>query len=149
MATSQAQRWDWNGLSAAAPVPALPRYADPAPMPDTEGYQVLKGASRDSRARKGVSASIANAFRFALLVGACIFVLGLVRVGMCAATVSTLEANNSLKQEVSSAQDTNRQLKIEINSLSSNARIAKLATQKYNMVYAGAGETLHVDLSQK
>ena len=144
MAASQAQRWYWDGYSTA-----VPRYHEPVSSPVGEGYQVLRGASRDSRAKEGVSASIANAFRLALLVGACILVLGLARVGMCAATVSMLETNNSLKQEVSSAQDTNRELKIEVNALSDNIRVTKLATQKYNMVYAGAGETLLVELPQK
>lgn len=144
MAAYGAQQTSWYGYGSAAP-----QIAEPRSTTQTGPVGVLTGADRDARARKSASASFANAFRIALLVGACFFVLGLARVGMCAAAVTTLEANNSLKQEVSAVQDTNRQLKIEVNSLSNNSRIANLATQKFNMVYVGAGETLKVDLPHK
>lgn len=143
MAAYGAAQRDWYGYAN------VPAQVEPSRSPQIGPSRVLRGAGRDAQAKKGVSASIVTAFKTVLVIATLVFGLGLIRVGVCASTVGKLQENNALKQEVSSAQDTNRALQIEINALSNNTRIANLATQKYNMVYAGAGETIHVELPQK
>lgn len=148
MAAYAAEYIEEYGYMTAAPHEVEPERRS-ARKPQSGPVRVLRGKGLDARAHKGVSVGLLQAFRMALLVGACVFALGLVRVGVCANTVATLESNDVLKQEVSSAQDTHRSLQIEVNALSNNTRIANLATQKFNMVYAGAGETIHVNLPQQ
>ena len=70
--------------------------------------------------------------------------LGLVRVVLSSATVSLLEQNTALAEEIETAQALSTDLRIERSVLSSNARISRIATQNYGMVLPS--ERLTVDL---
>jgi cell division protein FtsL len=110
-------------------------------------FNVVEGEGLDARARQGVSRQTFNLARTALIVTLAIFVVSVIRVGITAATVSALDANAEIKTEVSAAQDLGNQLRIESSVLSNTNRITRIATQNYDMVYAGAGEKLVVSSS--
>ncbi|WP_251158187.1 cell division protein FtsL [Caniella muris] len=110
-------------------------------------FDVVEGAGLDSAARRGVAPERLAAFRLALACVAVFLVLGVARVAVTAATVQTLEANSGLTGQVSAAEDTAKELRIEAAVLSNNSRITTIATENLGMVYAGAGESLTVSVS--
>ncbi len=110
-------------------------------------FDVVEGAGLDAAARRGIAPRRLAAFKLALACVAVFLVLGLARVALTAATVQTLEANSELSSQVSAAEDTAKELRIEAAVLSNNARITTIATENLGMVYAGAGETLTVSVS--
>ncbi len=105
-------------------------------------FDVVEGAGLDSAVRRGVAPERLAAFRLALACVAVFLVLGVARVAVTAATVQTLEAG-----QVSAAEDTAKELRIEAAVLSNNSRITTIATENLGMVYAGAGESLTVSVS--
>ena len=107
-------------------------------------FDVVEGAGLDSAVRRGVAPERLAAFRLALACVAVFLVLGVARVAVTAATVQTLEANSGLAGQVSAAEDTAKELRIEAAVLSNNSRITTIATENLGMVYAGAGESLTV-----
>ena len=107
-------------------------------------FEVVPGGGLDARARRGVSAQfLANAKT--ILKVAVVLIVGMVRVALTSATVSTLKANSSLRSAVEDAQNLNDDLKIERAVLSSNSRISRIATQNYGM--ALSSDAVSVDLS--
>ncbi len=110
-------------------------------------FDVVEGAGLDSAARRGVAPGRLAAFKLALACVAVFLVLGVARVAVTAATVQTLEANSGLTGQVSAAEDTAKELRIEAAVLSNNSRITTIATENLGMVYAGAGESLTVSVS--
>jgi cell division protein FtsL len=111
-------------------------------------FNVVEGQGLDAKARAGVSRRFLAGFRAALVAIAFLFVVGLANIAVNAATVSTLQENQSIKTEVSSAQDLGNQLRIESSVLSNSTRITRIATQNYGMVYAPAAEKLTVSVSE-
>ncbi|WP_321973436.1 cell division protein FtsL [Paratractidigestivibacter sp.] len=95
---------------------------------------VLTGGGLDARARKGVTADFTAKVARVLAVTAAVFAIGFVRVCVSSATVAVLTENSSLRSEVNDAKNLNYELKIERTALSSNSRIARIATQNYGMV---------------
>ena len=110
-------------------------------------FDVVEGAGLDSAVRRGVAPERLAAFRLALACVAVFLVLGVARVAVTAATVQILEANSGLAGQVSAAEDTAKELRIEAAVLSNNSRITTIATENLGMVYAGAGESLTVSVS--
>lgn len=96
-------------------------------------FEVLPGGGLDARARRGVSPEFLARAKMALLAAAVFFCVGAARVGISSATVSMLAANSTLRSQVTDAQNLNDELKIERAVLSSNSRIARIATQNYGM----------------
>lgn len=66
------------------------------------------------------------------------------RVAISSATVVALSNNSTLRSEVSDAKNLNDELKIERAVLSSNSRIARIATQNYGMVLSSDALTVEV-----
>ena len=97
-------------------------------------FEVVSGGGLDAQARRGVSHEFLARARTVAAVALFLFVLGLARVALSAATVSVLQANSDLTSQISEAQTLSSNLKIERSVLSSNARISRIATQNYGMV---------------
>ncbi|MEY8436757.1 cell division protein FtsL [Atopobiaceae bacterium 24-176] len=110
-------------------------------------FDVVEGAGLDSAVRRGIAPERLAAFKIALACVAVFLVLGVARVALTAATVQTLEANSELSSQVSTAEDTAKELRIEAAVLSNSSRISTIATENLGMVYAGAGESLTVSVS--
>lgn len=68
------------------------------------------------------------------LVAAAICALGFARVAISTATVSALQANESLESQVGDATALYNDLKASKSALSSVSRIERIATQNYGMV---------------
>ena len=96
--------------------------------------EVLPGGGLDARVRRGVSAEFLSKVARVLAVAAVFIALGFVRVCVSSATVAALTENSSLRAQVNDAKNLNDELKIERAVLSSNSRIARIATQNYGMV---------------
>ncbi len=107
-------------------------------------FQVLPGGGLDARARKGVSAQFIANVRTVVVLAAVLIAIGLVRVAISSATVVALSNNSTLRSEVSDAKNLNDDLKIERAVLSSNSRIARIATQNYGMVLSSDAMTVEV-----
>jgi hypothetical protein len=59
--------------------------------------------------------------------------LGVVRIGISTATVSTLQSNNVIRNEMRATTVTNDSLRISRSLLASTTRIERIATQNYGM----------------
>ena len=108
-------------------------------------FEVVTGGGLDARARAGVSPTFVARLRAVLVVAAALVALGMVRVGISAATVSLLSSNSTLSSQIEEATTLNDQLSVQRSVLSSNARIARIATQNYGMVLTADAVT--VDLT--
>ncbi|MBM6774966.1 cell division protein FtsL [Olsenella profusa] len=108
-------------------------------------FEVVTGGGLDARARAGVSPAFVARLRVAVAVAAVLIVLGMARVALTSATVSLLQDNAALSAQISEAQTTNEQLRIERSILSSNSRISRIATQNYGMVLPS--QTVTLDLA--
>lgn len=107
-------------------------------------FEVVTGGGLDARARAGVSPTFVARLRAVLVVAAALVALGMVRVGISAATVSLLGSNSALSSQIEEATTLNDQLSVQRSVLSSNARIARIATQNYGMVLTGDAVTIEV-----
>ena len=121
-----------------------PRRRERVSQEPRRSFEVVPGGGLDARARRGVSPQFVARVRAALAVAALVIALGLVRVVFSSATVSLLEQNAALAEEIETAQALSTDLRIERSVLSSNARISRIATQNYGMVLPS--ERLTVDL---
>lgn len=121
-----------------------PRRRERVSQEPRRSFEVVPGGGLDARARRGVSPQFVARVRAALAVAALVIALGLVRVVLSSATVSLLEQNAALAEEIETAQALSTDLRIERSVLSSNARISRIATQNYGMVLPS--ERLTVDL---
>ncbi len=106
--------------------------------------EVLTGGGLDADARRGVSTEFLSKVARAVLVAAVFIALGFVRVCVSSATVAALTENSALRSEVNDAKNLNDDLKIERAVLSSNSRIARIATQNYGMVLSNDAVTVKV-----
>ena len=75
-------------------------------------------------------------------MAAVLLAIGMVRVGISAATVSLLRSNVTLGSQIEEAESLNEQLRVQRSALSSNARISRIATQNYGMVPSSESVTL-------
>lgn len=107
-------------------------------------FEVVTGGGLDARARAGVSPTFVARLRAVLVVAAALVALGMVRVGISAATVSLLSSNSTLSSQIEEATTLNDQLSVQRSVLSSIARIARIATQNYGMVLTGDAVTIEL-----
>ncbi|MBM6676849.1 cell division protein FtsL [Olsenella uli] len=107
-------------------------------------FEVVTGGGLDARARAGVSPTFVARLRAVLVVAAALVALGMVRVGISAATVSLLSSNADLSAQIEESTSLNDQLRVQRSVLSSNARISRIATQNYGMVLTGDAVTIEL-----
>lgn len=128
-------------LGSAARRERLERQAAPS-------FEVVDGGGLDARARAGVSPVFLARLRAVLLAAAVFIVLGMVRVGISAATVTLLSSNADLRAQIEESESLNDQLRVQRSVLSSNARISRIATQNYGMVLSSDAVTVDLGASQ-
>ena len=105
-------------------------------------FEVVSGGGLDAQARRGVSHEFLARARTVAAVALFLFVLGLARVALSAATVAVLQTNSDLTTQIEEAEKLSSDLRIERSVLSSNARITRIATQNYGMVLTGDAVTV-------
>lgn len=132
--------------SAAYSMGAAERSAERQSERRERSFEVVSGGGLDARAREGVSPVFVARLRAVVVAAVVLIALGMVRVGISAATVSLLRENVSLGTQIEEAESLNEQLRVQRSALSSNARISRIATQNYGMVLSTGSVTL--DLSE-
>ena len=90
-------------------------------------FEVVPGGGLDADARRGVSSQFIQRVKLIAVAAALFLTLGVVRIGISTATVSTLQANNVIRNEMRATTATNDSL------LASTTRIERIATQNYGM----------------
>lgn len=108
-------------------------------------FEVVTGGGLDARVREGVSHQFFRRVCAVLAVAAVLFVLGAARVALTAGTSALLAQNADLKSQITEAETLNDDLKITRSVLSSNSRIARIATQNLGMVLASNREVITLE----
>lgn len=96
-------------------------------------FEVIPGGGLDADARRGVSSQFIQRVKLIAVAAALFLTLGVVRIGISTATVSTLQANNVIRNEMRATTATNDSLRVSRSLLASTTRIERIATQNYGM----------------
>ena len=96
-------------------------------------FEVVPGGGLDADARRGVSSQFIQRVKLIAVAAALFLTLGVVRIGISTATVSTLQANNVIRNEMRATTATNDSLRVSRSLLASPTRIERIATQNYGM----------------
>ena len=96
-------------------------------------FEVVPGGGLDADARRGVSSQFIQRVKLIAVAAALFLTLGVVRVGISTATVSTLQSNNDIRNEMRATTATNDSLRVSRSLLASTTRIERIATQNYGM----------------
>lgn len=96
-------------------------------------FEVVPGGGLDADARRGVSSQFIQRVKLIAVAAALFLTLGIVRIGISTATVSTLQANNDIRNEMRATTATNDSLRVSRSLLASTTRIERIATQNYGM----------------
>ncbi|MBF0954118.1 MAG: cell division protein FtsL [Atopobium sp.] len=96
-------------------------------------FEVVPGGCLDADARRGVSSQFIQRVKLIAVAAALFLTLGVVRIGISTATVSTLQANNVIRNEMRATTATNDSLRVSRSLLASTTRIERIATQNYGM----------------
>ena len=96
-------------------------------------FEVVPGGGLDADARRGVSSQFIQRVKLIAVAAALFLTLGVVRIGISTATVSTLQANNVIRNEMRATTATNDSLRVSRSMLASTTRIERIATQNYGM----------------
>ena len=94
-------------------------------------FEVVPGGGLD--ADRGVSSQFIQRVKLIAVAAALFLTLGVVRVGISTATVSTLQSNNAIRNEMRATTATNDSLRVSRSLLASTTRIERIATQNYGM----------------
>lgn len=96
-------------------------------------FEVVPGGGLDADARRGVSSQFIQRVKLIAVAAALFLTLGVVRIGISTATVSTLQSNNVIRNEMRATTATNDSLRVSRSLLASTSRIERIATQNYGM----------------
>ena len=96
-------------------------------------FEVVPGGGLDADARRGVSSQFIQRVKLIAVAAALFLTLGVVRVGISTATVSTLQSNNAIRNEMRATTAINDSLRVSRSLLASTTRIERIATQNYGM----------------
>ena len=96
-------------------------------------FEVVPGGGLDADARRGVSSQFIQRVKLIAVAAALFLTLGVVRIGISTATVSTLQANNVIRNDMRATTATNDSLRVSRSLLASTTRIERIATQNYGM----------------
>lgn len=109
-------------------------------------FDVVQGGGLDASARKGVSRTFVVRMRNAVIAAVVVVALGLCRVGITVATVTTLESSSDLRDEIDALETENDELSVECSILSDSSRITRIATQNLGMVLADERVSVTIEL---
>ena len=124
------------------------RYRSAIPQPELQperNFEVLEGTGLDERARRGVSATQVQGIKLFAVAFSVVLSFGVARIALSAATVTAVETALEMRSEISDAQASNNELRVENSILSSATRIERIATQNYGMEYANETATISID----
>ena len=96
-------------------------------------FEVVPGGGLDADARRGVSSQFIQRVKLIAVAAVLFLMLGVVRIGISTATVSTLQSNNAIRNEMRATTATNDSLRVSRSLLASTTRIERIATQNYGM----------------
>lgn len=96
-------------------------------------FEVVPGGGLDADARRGVSSQFIQRVKLIAVAAVLFLMLGVVRIGISTATVSTLQSNNVIRNEMRATTVTNDSLRVSRSLLASTTRIERIATQNYGM----------------
>lgn len=96
-------------------------------------FEVIPGGGLDADARRGVSSQFIQRIKIVVAAAALFLTLGVVRIGISTATVSTLQSNNVIRNEMRETSAANDSLRISRSLLASSTRIDRIAAQNYGM----------------
>ena len=96
-------------------------------------FEVVPGGGLDADARRGVSSQFIQRVKLIAVAAVLFLMLGVVRIGISTATVSTLQSNNVIRNEMRATTATNDSLRVSRSLLASTTRIERIATQNYGM----------------
>ena len=96
-------------------------------------FEVVPGGGLDADARRGVSSQFIQRVKLIAVAAALFLTLGVVRIGISTATVSTLQSNNVIRNEMRATTAANDSLRVSRSLLASTTRIERIATQNYGM----------------
>lgn len=96
-------------------------------------FEVVPGGGLDADARRGVSSKFIQRVKLIAVAAVLFLTLGVVRIGISTATVSTLQSNNVIRNEMRATTATNDSLRVSRSLLASTTRIERIATQNYGM----------------
>ena len=96
-------------------------------------FEVVPGGGLDADARRGISSQFIQRVKLIAVAAVLFLMLGVVRIGISTATVSTLQSNNVIRNEMRATTVTNDSLRISRSLLASTTRIERIATQNYGM----------------
>ena len=96
-------------------------------------FEVVPGGGLDADARRGVSSQFIQRVKLIAVAAALFLTLGVVRISISTATVSTLQSNNVIRNEMRATTATNDSLRVSRSLLASTTRIERIATQNYGM----------------
>ena len=96
-------------------------------------FEVVPGGGLDADARRGVSSQFIQRVKLIAVAAVLFLMLGVVRIGISTATVSTLQSNNVIGNEMRATTVTNDSLRVSRSLLASTTRIERIATQNYGM----------------
>ena len=97
-------------------------------------FRVVEGGGLDARVREGASGQFLSRLKIFVVCVMAFVAIGGVRVGISAATVSSMRGNIALETAISSAQSLNADLQVTKSQLSASSRINDIVTQNYGMV---------------
>lgn len=138
--STEPQRYD-------APFNGLPYRSNEAYPSFRPSFEVVEGGGLDAKVRAGVSEHFLHSIKLILAVTIVFVAIGMVRVGILAACVSTLQSNNAIVHNIEKAQLKNGELRVERSILSSTSRIARIASQSYGMQLPSTTDT--IDIAQQ
>ncbi|MBF0911712.1 MAG: cell division protein FtsL, partial [Atopobiaceae bacterium] len=75
-------------------------------------FEVIPGGGLDADARRGVSSQFIQRIKIVAVAAALFLTLGVVRIGISTATVSTLQSNNVIRNEMRETSAANDSLRI-------------------------------------
>lgn len=104
-------------------------------------FEVVEGGGLDARVRRGVSVEFWSRFKLVIACALVLAAVGMARVALTAAAVSSMMSASSLEQKINAAETSNSDLKIERSVLSSSSRVNAIATQNYGMVLSTSDES--------
>ena len=97
-------------------------------------FGVVEGRGLDAQARKGVNAEFLSTLRKASIIFLLGVAIGLARITLTTQTASIKTDDMTLRDQIQAAQTLEGELRVEESVLSSNHRIASIASKHFGMV---------------
>ena len=97
-------------------------------------FGVVEGRGLDAQARQGVSAEFFSKLIKVSAIFAIAVVIGLARIAITTQTASIKSDDMTLRDQIQAAQTLEGELRVEESVLSSNHRIASIASKHFGMV---------------